>query len=122
MVLLAARGCSNEHIAATLNTGPHTVARWRRRFLDAGLPGIADDKPRAGRPRSATGLHEERVLSATHNARPPDGQRWSTRSLAEHLGIAHMLVARVWKRAGISPPRWKVTGSGDSEEVRWQRS
>lgn len=122
MLLLAARGCSNEHIAATLNTDAHTVARWRRRFLDAGLPGIASDKSRAGRPRSAAEFHEERVLSATHKARPPDGRRWSTRSLAEHLGIAHMLVARVWKRAGVVPPRWKTPVSGNAEEVRRQRS
>jgi hypothetical protein len=30
---------------------------------------------------------------------------WSSRKLAQHLGISHMMVARVWRRAGLKPHR-----------------
>src|SRR5271168_4913221 len=37
---------------------------------------------------------------------PPDGStHWSSRKLARHLGISHMMVARVWQRAGLKPHR-----------------
>jgi len=37
---------------------------------------------------------------------PPDGStHWSSRKLARHLRISHMMVARVWQRAGLKPHR-----------------
>jgi hypothetical protein len=48
---------------------------------------------------------EARILSKTRQ-RPPDGStHWSTRKLATVLGISHVLVARVWRRAGLQPHR-----------------
>ena len=48
---------------------------------------------------------EARILECTRK-QPPDGStQWSCRKLAEHLGISHMMVARVWKRAGLQPHR-----------------
>ena len=34
-------------------------------------------------------------------------QHWTTRNLANVLGISHMLVARVWRRAGYQPHRFE---------------
>ena len=45
------------------------------------------------------------ILAKTQQA-PPDGiTRWSTRKLAKALGISQVLVARVWRRAGLKPHR-----------------
>ncbi|MET9694139.1 helix-turn-helix domain-containing protein [Streptomyces sp. NPDC006514] len=55
IVLLAARGRSNAAIAAEMGVHPDTVRRWRGRFADQRLPGLADRK-RSGRPRSFTAL------------------------------------------------------------------
>ena len=54
IVLGAAEGASNAEIAAAA-VGVHvdTVRKWRRRFADAGLPGL-DDRPRSGRRRAFT--------------------------------------------------------------------
>ena len=40
---------SNGHVADELGCDRHTVATWRRRFLDHGLAGL-QDRPRPGRP------------------------------------------------------------------------
>jgi transposase len=50
---------------------------------------------------------EARILALTHQ-QPPDGStHWSTRKLAKRLGVSHMMVARVWKRARVQPHRLK---------------
>jgi hypothetical protein len=48
---------------------------------------------------------EAMILEWTRRA-PPDGStHWSSRKLAEHLGVHHMMVARVWQRARLQPQR-----------------
>lgn len=48
---------------------------------------------------------EARILAKTRQ-KPRDGStHWSTRKLAAELGVSHMMVARVWQRAGLAPHR-----------------
>lgn len=48
---------------------------------------------------------EARILSKTRQ-RPPDGStHWSTRKLAKVLNLKHVMVAQVWRRAGLQPHR-----------------
>ncbi len=51
MILLAAQGCSNDEIAARLDTRRKVVSMWRKRFCQARLAGL-DELPRPGRPRA----------------------------------------------------------------------
>ncbi|MGW0886214.1 helix-turn-helix domain-containing protein [Streptomyces sp. NPDC002671] len=44
IVLRAARGWSNAHIAVEVGVHVDTVRTWRGRFADLGLPGLADRK------------------------------------------------------------------------------
>lgn len=49
IVLYAADGLSNVQIAARLDTSTSVVAKWRRRFCEGRVEGLAD-QPRTGRP------------------------------------------------------------------------
>jgi transposase len=49
IVLLAAQGLRNDEIAARLDTPRQIVSKWRKRFHDQRLAGLAD-LPRGGRP------------------------------------------------------------------------
>lgn len=51
IVLAAAEGEENSSIAARLGVALHTVIKWRKRFFEEGIDGLADRK-RSGRPRS----------------------------------------------------------------------
>jgi transposase len=51
IVLYAAEGLGNDEIAARLDTPRQVVSKWRKRFHDQRLPGLAD-QPRGGRPPS----------------------------------------------------------------------
>jgi transposase len=50
IVLGAAAGLANAHIARKLGVAPNTVGKWRKRFCREGVDGLADRK-RSGRPR-----------------------------------------------------------------------
>jgi DNA-directed RNA polymerase specialized sigma24 family protein len=49
IVLYAARGFSNEEIAARLDLPRQVVSKWRKRFFEEGMPGL-EERPRGGRP------------------------------------------------------------------------
>lgn len=49
IVLMAAAGLGNAEIAARLDTPRQIVSKWRKRFFERGLAGLAD-LPRGGRP------------------------------------------------------------------------
>jgi transposase len=59
---------------------------------------------------------EARILAKTRQ-RPPDGStHWSTRKLAKVLGISHVLVLRVWRRAGLQPHRFERYMASDDPD------
>jgi transposase len=54
IVLLAAQGLRNNVIAGQLGIGRVQVARWRKRYLEAGLQGLERDLPRGAPPVKGT--------------------------------------------------------------------
>ena len=102
VILLLANGKPFTAIAATLGCYPGYINRWRQRFETERLPGL--QAKYRGQPATVrTPTMEARILSKTRE-RPPDGStHWSTRKLATVLGVSHMLVARVWRRAACNP-------------------
>lgn len=103
ILLGAAVGRSNREIARTLSLDPATVSFWRRRFAKHRLEGGLLDAPRPGRRKQHTAGISESILHATYHVPPPAGARWTTRSLARHLGVNHMQVHRTWKSHGVPP-------------------
>jgi transposase len=94
MILQAAEGKSNQEIAALLNVKVHTVGRWRNRFADLGIAGIEKDLPRGGRPRQPRERVESEIIRITTQETPKNATHWSTRSLAEELGVSQSMVHR----------------------------
>ncbi|AEM83079.1 ROK family protein [Streptomyces violaceusniger] len=95
----AAAGLSVSQSAHRLGISRPTVSAWRQRYAADGLAGL-EHRPRSGRP---VRIDEADVVAATL-AGPPSPQRtWSARALADHLGISHTTVGRVWQRWRIRP-------------------
>ena len=59
IVLEAAAGNATKDIASKLHTRAATVSKWRTRFAEHGLSGLAD-APRPGKPRVIRGKDEGR--------------------------------------------------------------
>jgi transposase len=73
-----------------------TVGKWRSRFIARRLAGLVDE-PRSGAPRSISDALVEAVLAKTLHEQPPDAGRWSSRRLANELGISQRAVLRIWR-------------------------
>lgn len=118
IVLLAADGRSNGDIAEELGVKPHTVGRWRARFAEDRLKGIEKDLPRGGRPREREPIETE-IIRKTTQETPANATHWSTRTLADELGVTQSMVHRIWKANGLRPHKvrtFKVSNDPHFEE------
>ena len=106
--LLAKEGRSNRQIARELNISRPTVILWREHFGRAGVAGVEHEPPRKASSRRLNAEQSRRIVETTLHSSPKDATHWSTRSLARHLGLSHMSVARVWDANGLQPHRVKT--------------
>ena len=105
IILLAADGNSNNHIAESLSMSKPSVGKWRTRYLKFGIQGLHDEL-RSGRPRSITDEKVALVVRKTLNTKPKNGTQWSVRTLAEQTGdISFKTINRIWHAFGLQPHR-----------------
>jgi len=71
-----------------------TVGKWRQRFRDARLEGLADE-PRPGAPRSLSDARVEEVVTRTLESKPDNATHWSTRGMAQAAGLSPSTVGRI---------------------------
>jgi transposase len=93
---------ANQDVAAQLGIWPQTVTKWRKRFLDRRLEGLADE-PRPGAPRRITDEQVEDVIVKTLEATPGNATHWSRASMAAQSGLSKSTIGRVWKTFGLKP-------------------
>jgi transposase len=104
IVLVCAEGHTNDDVARRLHLTPHTVGKWRARFLEARLEGLADE-PRPGAPRSITDAQVEEVITRTLESKPDSATHWSSRGMAACTGLSQSAVVRIWQAFGLQPHR-----------------
>jgi hypothetical protein len=81
----AAKGTSNQRVAAEMRCSAATVGKWRMRFVAHQLYGLVDeDRPR--RPASFILDQVEALVVATLEASPKDATHWSRTSMAKKSG------------------------------------
>lgn len=115
VILMLAEAQSYTTIQAAVGCDARYVSRWRQRFAEAGLAGLYS-RHRGRAVERRTPKLEARILALTQQ-KPPDGStHWSTRKLAKRLGVSHMMVARVWKRARWQPHRLERYMASDDPE------
>jgi transposase len=111
IVLFAAEGLTNTHIAQRLGISRPPVTKWRKRFAEHRLDGLSDE-PRPGRPRIIGDEQVEEVIVKTLASTPKNATHWSTRSMAAEVGLSREAVGRIWRAFGLQPHRsetWKLS-------------
>src|ERR1700675_2645569 len=103
LILLLAQGKSYLAIRQVLGCNPNYISRWKGRFEAERLAGLYSHHPGRAVEKRTPAL-EARILEWTRRPAPDGSTHWSSRKLAQHLGISHMMVARVWQRAGLLSP------------------
>ena len=89
-------------VAERLGVDPHTVGKWRRRFLADRLDGLHDE-PRPGTPRTISDDDVESVIGKTLEETPVGATHWSTRSMAKATGMSQSAISRIWRAFGLKP-------------------
>jgi len=103
IVLLAAAGKQDKEIAEELGISVQKSARWRARFLECGIAGLEKDAPRPGRTPSISEATVKRVVRMTTKQKPVHATQWSTRTMAQAVGISEASVRRIWRKHGLKP-------------------
>jgi transposase len=103
-VLLATDGASWTTIRAQLDCSDSYIARWTGRFARERLAGLYS-RHRGQPATTLTPRVEARILEATRRGPGGGTTHWSTRRLGQHVGVSHMMVARVWAKHGLKPHR-----------------
>jgi transposase len=95
IVLLAVDGVANTMIAERLDVHVDVVSRWRKRFCEKGIDGLADRK-RSGRPRvfAAEVVAEVKAMAcAPPSEREVPLSRWSSAELATQARVEGLVAS-----------------------------
>jgi transposase len=102
IVLGCAEGATNMQVAEDLGIGQDTVSRWRARFIEDRLEGLADEQ-RPGRPPSILLDRVEDIVVATLESAPGRDTHWSRASMAQRAGLSKSTIGRIWKKFDLKP-------------------
>ena len=100
IVLLASDGMQNKEIAEQLGIGRVQVSRWRERYSQSRVAGIEHDLPRGAPPVK---VDVARLVELTTQSKPKASTHWSTRKMADALGVSPASVSRHWRANGLKP-------------------
>ena len=85
-----------------------SVWRWQHRFMAAGVEGLLRDKTRkpgkAPVPDPVVGC----LIARTLGAPPGETTHWTSRAMAEAMGLAISTVQKIWRAHGLAPHRLRV--------------
>ena len=104
VILLAAEGVPNHEIASRTGCSQPTVRLWRSRFSEGGVAGLEEREGR-GHPFVYSEEDFARVITTTLKGPPEGSTRWSTRTLADQLGMSRSTVQRIWRKHRLQPHR-----------------
>jgi transposase len=111
LILLLAEGYTWDETSERIVCSRGFVASWSKRFAEQGIAGLYCRH--LGQVATVLSpVLEARILSATRHV-PGGAIRWTTRKLASHLQVSHMMVARVWRKHGLSPHPIEPAGAAD---------
>jgi len=102
IILTCAEGHDNKETAALLRCHEATVGKWRKRFTDKRLDGLADE-PRPGREPTITDEQVEKVVVDTLEETPDNATHWPRASMAERSGLSRSAIGRIWKAFHLKP-------------------
>lgn len=103
-VLLSAEGLDDKEVGKRVGFSNATVGKWRKRFSEEGIRGLTD-APRSGPPRTIADDRVAELLRLTLETKPKKGTHWSTRKMAEKIGISNERVSVIWRTFGLAPHR-----------------
>lgn len=104
IILKSADGHNDSAVAGMLRTTNTTVGYWRRRFSQGGVESLWDE-PRPGAPRQIGDEKVQQAVELVLQSKPAAATHWSTRLMAQKLGMSQSAISRIWRTFGLKPHR-----------------
>lgn len=104
LILMLSADRSYREICRMLGCNPSYISRWKGRFVAERLAGLYSHHSGRAVDKRTPRL-EAKILEWTRRGSNDGATHWSSRKLGAALGVSHMMVARVWARAGLKPHR-----------------
>ena len=115
IILQLADGASYSEIQEGLGVAATTISRWKKRYQEDGLAGLATVHP-GQPPRLFTPELRAKILALVKEA-PPDGStHWSLRKAAKVLKVGKDLIRKAWKEVDLRPHRLDRYKASDDPE------
>jgi transposase len=103
VIVLTAEGRSGAEIASMVGIAPEVDSRIRRRFVEHGVEGLAD-QPKTGRKDRAVKPEVVECIVQMALSPPPAGRtRWTTRLIGDEVDLTSATVAKVLRANGLKP-------------------
>jgi transposase len=115
LILLLEAGDTWAQVREKLSCNDAFIDRWSKRFAQERLAGLFS-RHAGQEPSTLTPALEARILEWTVKRKPSGATHWSTRKLAEQLGVSHMMIARVWRKHALKPHRLDGYMSSDDPD------
>jgi len=103
IILMSADSLATNEIVHQLGTSIPTIVRWRKRYIQAGIPGLLKELSRPGRKKRIEEKKVREVIEKTLQEQPLNATHWSTRSMAAVVGLSPATIQRIWKEHGLKP-------------------
>ena len=112
IILATAEGCGTGEVMRRAGVSKPCVWRWQRRFMEAGVAGLLQDKTRKpGKAPVADAVADAvvaRVVARTLGDPPGETTHWTSRAMAESIGLAVSTVQKIWRAHGLAPHRLRT--------------
>lgn len=105
IVLGSAAGQSGAALCQAVGVSRPTVTLWLDRYDAGGLAAILADEPRPGRPKRTAREIDDEIVRRVQETAPPVGTHWTTRHMAQQVGVSKSHVSRIWHAHGLAPHR-----------------
>lgn len=105
IILLAAEGIANTHIADAVGVSRPTVLEWRKRFLTEGAETLWKTRPGRGAKPKIKEQKVRQIVDATLHTKPKHATHWSCRSMAKEQGVSPSTIHKIWEAHGLQPHR-----------------
>lgn len=105
VLLASAEGTPVYQVSAQCGVSIPTVRKWLSRYEAEGLAAMERDRPRSGRPKQISTELEAEIVRMTVETQPPVGTHWSTRVMAQEVGVNQSTISRLWRAHGLKPHR-----------------
>lgn len=116
VVLNRADGMRTNDIAKTLRVHPASVSQWVHRFEHAGINGLTHDQTRLPGKARVSAQTEKEICRIVAKEKPTAATHWSTRLVAERVGISHTAVSEILQRHKLRPHLVKKFRTSDDPD------